>query len=484
MNSNDMLPDMKQHSDEIRNPRFAGKLDDATKQNLSEFAHLLNDNSNFSELAKLEKILEVDNRPQLEQVLDEHVLTRERNSKNHRIDLYCVSLYEKFGEHDKAIKLLTELLSFRIDPIAVRSLFRICRTNKKYEIVDEFLRKTPALLKTNNFNILYELVYYFETKNDDFHLQRVLNTIEISFTNSLPILRTLRNFYLRFEMLDEVRHLEPIIRALQAKEKSSGKYIDKFAAESDELASTVIDLYSELEHQKQLAAISDLTTGISHELGQPITNIRYTIQFYKKLLEKNFTKDSVFKIFDSILEETERMGALIKRLSPLTSSKNVLETFDLVDRIKKRVQLENPRLHDNHITVTIKPQIPITIYGDSVKFDQLISNLLLNAIDAIMESKKTGNNKITISLKGDVQNVQIFFSDNGIGIPFKNKNKIFDPFFSTKAPGRGEGLGLFIVWNLLKSQGGEITVDTNYKNGARFIITIPKKFNLEKEIKS
>jgi C4-dicarboxylate-specific signal transduction histidine kinase len=101
-----------------------------------------------------------------------------------------------------------------------------------------------------------------------------------------------------------------------------------------------------------------------------------------------------------------------------------------------------------------------------------------------MESKKTGNNKIAISLKGDDQNVQISFSDNGIGIPFKNKNKIFDPFFSTKAPGKGEGLGLFIVWNLLKSQGGKITVDTNYKNGAHFIITIPKKFNLEKETKS
>jgi C4-dicarboxylate-specific signal transduction histidine kinase len=162
----------------------------------------------------------------------------------------------------------------------------------------------------------------------------------------------------------------------------------------------------------------------------------------------------------------------------------VLETFDLVDRIKKRVQLENPRLHDNHIIVTVKPQTPVTIYGDTVKFDQLISNLLINAIDAIVESKKTANNKIAISLKSDIQNVQISFSDNGLGIPFKNKNKIFDPFFSTKAPSKGEGLGLFIVWNLLKGQGGKITVDTSYKNGARFIITIPKKFNLEKEIKS
>lgn len=457
-------------------------------EHLSSFISLLNDDSNFNDLTRLEKILEVANKFQLEQVLDKHILTRERSLKTYRVDQYCASLYEKFGEHQKAIKVLTELLSLRIESVAARSLFRICRTIKNYDSVDDFLGKNPTLIKKQDFNILYELVYYFEIKNDIAQLQSVLRTIDKSFAQNLPILRTLRNFYIRFGMLEEVKRLDPIIRSLsQTKSKTTGKYTDKYdeeLAESEtEIASTVLELYSELEHQKQLAAISDLTTGISHELGQPITNIRYTIQFYKKLLEKNLTKESVFKIFDSILEETDRMGALIKRLSPLTSSRNVLESYDLVDRIKKRIQLEKPRLDDNHIKVIIVPKVPVTIYGDTVKFDQLISNLLLNAIDAITERKKP-NNKIDIKVEDGAQDIHIFFSDNGVGIPFKNKNKIFDPFFSTKAPGKGEGLGLFIIWNLLKSQGGKITVDTNYKDGARFIITIPKKFNLEKETKS
>ena len=454
-------------------------------EHLLELINLLKDDSNFDSLTRLERTLEVENKFQLEQVLDKHILHRERSLKTYRVDQYCASLYEKFGEHEKAIKLLTEILSLRIESVAVRSLFRICRTIKNYDSVDLFMSKNPTLIRMQDFNILYELVYYFEAKNDDDQLIRVLNNINKSFSKNLPILRTLKNFYIRFGMLEEVKRLEPIIRTLsQAKNKTTDKYAEELEESETEIASTVLELNSELEHRKQLAAISDLTTGISPELGQPITNIRYTIQFYKKLLEKNLTKDSVFKIFDSILEETERMGALIKRLSPLTSSRNVLETFDLVDRIEKRVKLENPRLHDNHITVTIEPQTPITIYGDPVKFDQLISNLLLNSIDAITERKKTAKNKIAISLKDDAKNVQIHFSDNGMGIPQKNKNKIFDPFFSTKAPGKGEGLGLFIVWNLLKSQGGKITVDTNYTNGARFIISIPKKINLEKETKS
>lgn len=452
---------------------------------LSKFTSLLNDDSKFAELAKLEKILEVKNKRQLGQALDEHILTRARSTKTYRIDLYCSSLYEKFEEHSKAIKVLTELLSLRIDPVAVRSLFRICRTLKNYDSVDDLLSKTPSLIKARDFNILYELVYYFEAKNDLAQLQGVLRTIDKSFATNLPVLRTLRNFYIRFGMLEEVKRLEPIIRQLfPDKDKATGKYVEALAESETEIASTVLDLHSQLEHQKQLAAISDLTTGISHELGQPITNIRYTIQFYKKLLESNLTKANVFKIFDSILEETERMGALIQRLSPLTSSRSVFETFDLVDRIKKRVQLENPRLLDNHISVTITPQVPVSIYGDPVKFDQLISNLLLNAIDAITERKKLSKNKIDFKVEDGNQDVRIFVSDNGVGIPIKNRNKIFDPFFSTKAPGKGEGLGLFIVWNLLKIQGGKIAVDSNYTNGARFIITIPKKFDFEKDTKS
>jgi signal transduction histidine kinase len=105
-------------------------------------------------------------------------------------------------------------------------------------------------------------------------------------------------------------------------------------------------LYSELEHQKQKAAFSDLAFGISHELGQPITNIRYTIQYYRKLFEKTISTDLVFNIFDSILEETERMGRLINRLAPLTSRQSVIEPFDLMTIIQNRVKAESTRLQN------------------------------------------------------------------------------------------------------------------------------------------
>ena len=169
------------------------------------------------------------------------------------------------------------------------------------------------------------------------------------------------------------------------------------------------------------------------------------------------------------------MGGLIRRLAPLTSSRGVLEKFDVMDRIRRRVEGEEPRLQEGMIDVTIAPKRPVWLVGDPVKFDQLLSNLILNSIDAIDERKEIRENKIDISIEDSEQEIRIAFSDTGMGIPIGNRNKIFDPFFSTKPPGKGEGLGLFIVWNLLKMLGGRISVDVKHKNGARFLINIPKQ---------
>jgi len=257
----------------------------------------------------------------------------------------------------------------------------------------------------------------------------------------------------------------------------------------DTLQSTQIELEHQIqlaeisEHQRKLAAIGELANGIAHEFGHPVTNIRYTIQFYRKFFQKTaITQEEVFKIFDSILEETERMGGLIKRLSPITSGKSVIETFDLIDLIRKRVNAENIRLNESKIDVNISPLTPIYMIGDPVKYDQIISNLLLNAIDAIKERQNSQTNRIDIHVEDKENEIKIIFTDTGVGIHLNDKNKIFEPFFTTKSPGKGEGLGLFIVWNLLKIYAGKIEIDNNYNDGARFIISIPKQTEDNKEI--
>ena len=167
------------------------------------------------------------------------------------------------------------------------------------------------------------------------------------------------------------------------------------------------------------------------------------------------------------------MGGLVKRLAPVTSSKELNERFDVADRIRTRVDSEKARLESSRISIQLTTkQEDIFLYSDPVKFDQIISNLLINAMDALMSHFHAEERKIVIEIAKKESKVIIRFSDNGPGVPRESHSKIFDPFYTTKPTGQGEGLGLFIVWNILKIQGGNIRLDDTYKEGAKFIITI------------
>ena len=112
--------------------------------------------------------------------------------------------------------------------------------------------------------------------------------------------------------------------------------------------------------------------------------------------------------------------------------------------------------------------------GDQVQFSQVFYNLALNAMQAIEK-----NGHITIDITGSTDGVlTILFADNGPGIPEEDRQKVFEPFFSTKDPtsgNGGEGLGLYIVWNILKIFNGTIQIDKSFRSGTRFIMKIQQQ---------
>ncbi len=443
---------------------------------------LLEDDKNFDKMVSIAKKIEDKDSFELAFILDQNVFNRKRSLNRFRVDSHCISIYERLKHYDKSLKIGKELSEIKKESIVIRSIFRICRKIRNYSTADWVIKKYPEILNEYDFNVLYELVYYHEL-NDDFEmLQSTLNLIEKGGIQSTPIQKTIRNFYLSYGLIDDAQRVEKTIEDLYSGKKEVAEKFSEAIKESEAgVGSKIKELYSDVEHHKSLAAISDLTTGISHELGQPITNIRYTIQFYQRQFQNNVTKTKVFKVFDSILDETLRMGDLVKRLSPLTSSQNVMESFDVMQRIKKRIEPENSKLVRFKISVNLIPERKINIFGDPIHFDQIINNLLLNSIDSIKGRKSKGPKKIEIKVDERDDYIQIFFSDTGTGIKTKNKGKIFDPFFTTKPPGKGEGLGLFIIWNLLKMHGGKIRLDSKYTDGAKFLIDFPKETNYKKE---
>lgn len=457
-------------------------------EHIQQLIDLSSSDKNFARFtANAKKIDPVE----LEQFLNQNILNRQKSKERYAIDSYCISSYENLGQYENALKIAEELLDIKLESVVIRSLFRICRKIGDYERANKLLDKYPAILKRKDFHTLYELVYYFKVLGRWDDIKEILKKIEKNFPRSLPILKTVKNFYLQLGLLEDVERVETLLSnlSLDKAKKDYEKHVstspknkdgfEEIAVQESEsgVTSTIKELYSKLEHQTRLAAISDLSRGFSHEFGQPITNIRFTIQFYRDIFKGEITKKIFFTIFDSILEETERLGELIKRLSPITSSKSFVEEFDIIDRIQRDVNALAIRLQENQIHVNISPLTPILLKIDPVKFDQVINNLLLNALDAIIEKedKAIHDNYILIYIEDKGSKIRIVFSDTGKGVPFEYREKIFDPFVTTKNTGKGQGLGLFIVWNILKMQGGEINLDTEYKGGARFLIDIPKE---------
>jgi C4-dicarboxylate-specific signal transduction histidine kinase len=422
-----------------------------------------------SKLFAAAKQLETEEPEELERQIAEAPLEILHAGNNSKLFSFLIGFLERRGRFEEALRLLAKHPKIRTQSLIQASYLRVCRKLGRHEEIENFLQTNPMATKTEIFNVLYELVYFYEAQKDLQRTRELLERIERLFPTKVPILATLRNFFLRFGMFADASRVDARLAEIRT-ESTTPKF-------REAVKESGAEAYIDLEHQRQLAALSDLTNGISHELGQPITNIRYTIQLYSRQLEKDLKREVVFSVFETVLSETERMGGLIKRLEPIASIRRVHESFDAVSRVKERVDAERARL--SNIQVEIEAKGPIFLQADPVRFDQLISNLLLNAIDALAErdAKHLGKIRIQMSLEPG-KRLRILFEDNGPGILAAHRRKIFEPFFTTKSPGKGEGLGLFIVWNLLKMQGGSISLDSTYSNGARFVVVLQTEAKL------
>lgn len=234
-------------------------------------------------------------------------------------------------------------------------------------------------------------------------------------------------------------------------------------------------MVSEQEHNRQLIAIKEMLKGFSHELGQPITNIRYGIQLYQMKMECGLdTRENLSELLNNILGQTIRVKRLLTRFAPIVSSKSVNTQFNCIEHIKNAFSDMRAWLESAGIKYKVEGIESFILYGDSVQFEQVIYNLISNAVDELKE--KEGKRSINVICKEHEGNLVLHFRDNGKGVPEDNLNKIFTPFFSTKDKERsdgGEGLGLYIVWNILKMYKGKIRVNQAYKDGAEFLIQIP-----------
>ena len=230
----------------------------------------------------------------------------------------------------------------------------------------------------------------------------------------------------------------------------------------------------ELIQSSKMAAMGQLASGISHELNQPLTGIKGFAQAVLMDLEKEspFRND-----LNKIVGQVDRMDAIIKnmRFFARKSDFNMVE-LDINQVVSNSLMLLNQQLkvHNIRVIQELGPDIP-KIQGDPNQLQQAFLNIISNARDAILGLNRPegGEIRIRTSLSQDKKHIEINFQDTGGGIPDGNLQHIFSPFFTTKSPDKGMGLGLSITYRIIENHQGKIEFKSKEGQGTTFNIVFP-----------
>jgi PAS domain S-box-containing protein len=228
-------------------------------------------------------------------------------------------------------------------------------------------------------------------------------------------------------------------------------------------------LEQQIIQSERLAAMGQMIGGFAHELNNPLTSILGMAE----LLQEGGASEAARKQIGILHQQARRAAEIVQNLQyfarPPAPGRSQVNLNELVQRT---VQMQAYPLRKSNITVDFlqEPAIP-AIVADPNQLMQVFLNLLLNAEQAIRESREKGT--IRVRIGRNPASVWIVFQDDGPGIAPENLTHIFDPFFTTRRPGRGTGLGLSICKTVLREHGGTIEAASAPGGGAVFTITLP-----------
>lgn len=231
-------------------------------------------------------------------------------------------------------------------------------------------------------------------------------------------------------------------------------------------------LEAQLIQNEKMAAVGQLVSGVAHELNNPLTSIAGLTEF---LLERSTGSDPNHDHLKVIHEQAERAGRIVRNLltfahkgpaevGPLDLNEIVFRTISLMGYELK--------LRDIQLHTALNANLP-EIQGDRYQMQQVVLNLVTNAVQAVADNPSDRPRRIEISSDFQGGDVVLRVADSGPGIPEEVRADIFTPFFTTKAPGEGTGLGLSITFRIVQGHGGTLSVQPETTGGAVFEVRLP-----------
>jgi len=223
-----------------------------------------------------------------------------------------------------------------------------------------------------------------------------------------------------------------------------------------------------LEQSSKLAALGEMSAAVSHELNQPLAAMKTYLAGARLLLHRNRPEEAIvsFGRIDSLIE---RMGAITRQLkSYARKGQDALSPVNMGDALAAALSMMEPQLRQRRVLINrMLPPFPAMVMGDQMRIEQVMVNLLRNAIDA---TKTMREPQVDIILSvGETATLTV--RDNGPGVI--DLDALFEPFYTTKQPGDGVGLGLAISSGIVNDLGGRLTARNGQAGGAVFEMQLP-----------
>lgn len=234
-----------------------------------------------------------------------------------------------------------------------------------------------------------------------------------------------------------------------------------------------------LIQQSKNAALGEMIGAIAHQWRQPLNIIALTTQnFEDRFFDQEVDEDYLTKYTSNIMSITKHLSSTIDDFRNFFQPNKPKEVFNIFEAVEKSFSLLDAQLKSHHIEYSLRG-CNCTFEGYKNEFKQVILNLLNNAKDAIheMQEKHSGyQGKIEVNVLEEAEYCTISLQDNGCGVPESIRDRIFEPYFTTKEQGKGTGIGLYMSKAIIEdNMNGKIYADSASTKGSRFVIKLPKR---------
>lgn len=227
-----------------------------------------------------------------------------------------------------------------------------------------------------------------------------------------------------------------------------------------------------LAQSSKLAALGEMSASVSHELNQPLAAMKTYLAGARLLLQRQRPEEALSS-FQRIDDLIERMGAITRQLKSFArKGGEAVEPVDLRSALSAALAMMEPQLRARRVRIDRSlPRRPVMVMADKIRLEQVIINLMRNALDATRGREDARLELTVIPGSTDGLPAVLRVTDNGTGI--SDLDRVFEPFWTTKKPGEGTGLGLAISSGIAKDFGGRLTARNPEAGGAEFELQLP-----------